>query len=471
MSKQIHSGEYRDFTGACRRWPRISADLNCRRPTGRAVFLSAAAAFILSSGGALAQQPEGTIAGPPASQNGTPGAPVGTTTVPAKAPGFFDTFTATYQIDAGIYGNAANPRNGFNFGQFNEDHANEPELNQVLVTLTRPLATDAKGYDFGFTLQGIYGSDARFLHIEGIDDHLITSRDQIVPTQANLLAHLPWFTTGGIDAKLGIVPGLQGYEALDPGQRQFYSLTYLSYYLLPAEHIGAQATLHVSPTLDIITGIDTGNQTSFGSNDNNSEPAGYIGFALNNLLNNKLTVTTVARLGPEDSRLVFGSRANDLMRVWIDLVATYKYSDALSLSGEAYYYHDDSNGSLAAYSLAGWLAYQINPIVAFNLRGEVLRDDTGVLVGNYLSNTGNIDGIRGLPIQFAGEPSPTTFGSVTANVVIKPAVDWKALDLPIKSVALRPEVRYDRSLNGTATFNDQTTKDAFMFGGDIIVGF
>ena len=125
------------------------------------------------------------------------------------------------QGEAGILGNSLNPTQGsngegYNFGQLYEDHANEPQLNQLLLTITKPVDAAATSYAFGFTLQGLYGSDMRFNHFLGIGDQFLGSqRNQLNIAQGFVAAHLPIFTSGGVDLKVGLFQSPQGYENLD----------------------------------------------------------------------------------------------------------------------------------------------------------------------------------------------------------------------------------------------------------------
>lgn len=50
----------------------------------------------------------------------------------------------------------------------------------------------------------------------------------------------------------------------------------------------------------------------------------------------------------------------------------------------------------------------------------------------------------------------TTYGAITVGVNIKPA-----MPKPIAGLTIRPEVRYDRSFNGTRPFNDSSDRDQF----------
>lgn len=350
------------------------------------------------------------------------------------------------------------------------DYANAPMLSQIMFGIQRPLDPNAKGYDFGFVLQAIYGTDARYNHILGLNDDMINNRNQLVPINLTVLMHLPWLTDGGIDVKMGLTPGAMGYEVFDPAVRPFYTFSYISDFLVPFQHIGGLATWHVNDTLDLYAGIDTGAQTSFGRNDNNSLPAGYFGFGLNKLLDGKLTLVALSRLGPEQSLLVFPN-ANSLMRSWNDVVATYKYDDKLTLAAEANVFYDGALPYNTAYGLAGYLTYTFTDELSLNARAEVMRDNTGVLVGNFMNVFDYTNSIRGLPYTFVGAPAPTTYGEISLNVAYKPKIDWAHYNLPVKTLQFRPEIRYDRSLNGTAAFNTGTSQDAFMFGGDIILGF
>jgi hypothetical protein len=42
---------------------------------------------------------------------------------------------------------------------------------------------------------------------------------------------------------------------------------------------------------------------------------------------------------------------------------------------------------------------------------------------------------------------------------------------PIANLMIRPEVRYDTSLNGTRPFNNDTHTGAFTIASDVILGF
>ena len=48
-------------------------------------------------------------------------------------------------------------------------------------------------------------------------------RYQFDVVEANVLAHVPWITEGGMDLKVGQYPTPLGYETIDPSTNPFYS--------------------------------------------------------------------------------------------------------------------------------------------------------------------------------------------------------------------------------------------------------
>lgn len=95
-------------------------------------------------------------------------------------------------IETGITGNFASPNDNQNFGRLLDDRANEPLLNQFVLTAERGLDPSmADRFDWAFRIQFLYGSDARYLKTIGLFD-LITD-DMVQPDIPELwfLAHFP----------------------------------------------------------------------------------------------------------------------------------------------------------------------------------------------------------------------------------------------------------------------------------------
>ena len=273
---------------------------------------------------------QATAPEPVTPETGKPASP-GPETPPQPA-SWFSSIKLSAQFDGGATINPASPQNGLNFGQLFTDKSNQALLNQILLTAQRLPDPKATGYDFGFQFQVLYGSDARYVQFMGEMNSTFASRYQLAVINANLQAHLPWLTAGGIDLKVGQYPTPLGYETIDPATNPFYSHSYIFNFGLPFVHTGVLTTTHVSPWLDVYAGIDSGVNTTLGSGDNNGAAAGLAGVNLT-LLDGKLTILALSHFGPENpTRTV--AKANCCFRSENDVAITYKHSDKLSFVTE-----------------------------------------------------------------------------------------------------------------------------------------
>ena len=373
------------------------------------------------------------------------------------------TISYALQFEGSIALNPASPTGNLNFGHELADRANRPLFNQALATIARPVAAGSD-IDVGFNLQALFGTDARYTPTIGLFDQTFKGRYQFVFTQANVVVHAPILSAGGVDFKIGLAPGAMGYEGIDPASRPLYTLSYITNFMVPFQTVGVIATLHASPKLDIIAGVDAGNEVVPGKSDNNGAAAGYFGISLNHLANDRLTVLAMTRFGPENSRKVIPD-ANRQMRYWNDLTVTYKLGDRTTLVGEANYIRDDGLNA-EAFGAVGYVIQTLSPEWSIALRGEVLRDAQGAFVVGFASDTAFANAIIGNPDNFVVAP-PTTYAGLTIGATYKPAM----LNAKKVAVTVRPELRYDRSLNGTRPYNGLSDKDQFIGSLDLIVGF
>lgn len=352
-------------------------------------------------------------------------------------------------LEGGITANPARPHDGINVGNFISDRANQAQINQLELTLEKINNPTIPTYQIGFTLQGMYGSDPRYFHLFGVSDRLLKGRYQLVPAQAHIDLHMPLLTKNGLDLQAGILQTPMGVEPLDPSVRPFYTLSYIAQYSEPVEHLGAMAYWHLNPTLDINFGIDSGNQTTFGQKDNHGAAAGYVGFNLNNLAHGKLNIIGMSRIGPENTINQHGE-PHKAQRYWNDIAGYYAITKKLLFTGDFNFLHDDGMHA-NAWGFASFLRYTVSPSLDLNYRGEIYRDNSGLITGSTSPS---------------GTPLPTTFGALTLGFAYKPN-----LGHGIRVFEIHPEIRFDRSLNGRRIFNDRRNIGMFTFGGDMMIGF
>ena len=437
----------------------------CR--AARPLFNTAAAMLLASTalcGGAYAQ------ATPPA-QTLMPGNPsVAPDDKPYVAPANLSEWASSikldFQGDAGITVNPAGPDSRRNFGRLFDDNSNRPVLNQLLATLSRTVDPKATSPDFGFKLQLMYGSDARIVHTLGVLDQLIHDRNQIDIVEANVTVRLPGIFANGLDVKAGIYPTPLGVELIDPKTNAFYSHSYIFNYGLPYKHIGALATAHVSDLVDLYLGIDSGTNVAigYGSGDNNNRPGGIAGIGLN-MLDGKLTVLALSHMGPENSKRNTPF-ANSAMRYYNDLAIVWKATDKLTFTTEGNYVREDGFRA-EAYGIAQYASYALSDTVTLNGRAEIYRDNTNFFVSTPVAERDYVNLERGVFSRFITAPKPTTYTEFTAGLTYKPS--WAPQQL--STLLIRPEVRYDQTLNNSRVYNDSKDRGAVTLAADVIIGF
>jgi len=385
------------------------------------------------------------------------------------------------QIQGGFMWNPAAPSTGLNFGQLLTDRATGFSLNQLLLTAEKAIDKESVSWQWGFRLQGMYGSDARYTQYLGLLNNVLPgARNQFDIVEANVQARVPIFA-GGMDVKAGMYPTPIGYETIDPATNPFYSHSYIFQFGLPFKHTGVLTVSHLTSMLDVYAGIDTGANTTWGPlGENNSALGGVAGVGLN-LMDGKLTILALSHFGPENSTRVLspvGVNANGKWRFFNDIVVTYKAMEALTLVTEANWIRDNygfTGRAVNGFGIAQYASYALNDTLTLNARAEVWRDDNNFFVGSFAGNNDPIRFQQGLPLRSAVYGAPgtnTTYGSLTLGVTWKPELLTKAIAL-----AIRPEVRWDHAFTTNRPFgaNLLTGKtgqnDNLTIGADIVLNF
>jgi hypothetical protein len=386
-----------------------------------------------------------------------------------------DTIKIGAQLDAGITGNFASPSNNENFGSLYTDRANAPILNQALLSIGRPVDPKATDYDFGFKLQGIYGTDGRYTHDAYFLDHFSKGQMQPGILEASFDAFTPWLTEGGINWQVGMFPALLGFETTDASTNPFYSHSYLFNFAVPVKHTGFNAIVHATDALDLYAGVDVGNQTIIGYDNNHAESflAG-----LKYTFNDNLNILALTHIGPENAQKVYaGTRLNadNYNRFYNDAVVSYKANDKLTLTTELNYSQDDGdliNGkikSAEAYGVAQYAAYAFSDTVTANLRAEVFSDTRGFFVASFNNGQAAVLALEGNPAanltSFSGN---STYGELTAGVTFKPTLPDSMSAI---TMLVRPEFRVDQIIGGPARFNNGKDKTAVTAALDVVLTY
>jgi hypothetical protein len=442
---------------------------------------------------------------------------------PAPPPSWWDSVTIAGWVEGSTTINFANPYNKLNFGRLFDDRANTPNFNQAVLTVAKPLDPKATGYDWGFKLQGIVGEDVRYTHYLGELDYAIHSRTQISPLEAHALFHLPWVSPvseGGIDLKIGQFVTPLGAEVITAPDNPLYSHSYI-FNAGPFQHTGIIATDHFNSWLDVFAGVTTGENTSIGwPGDMQNSPSVTAGFAAT-LLDGKLVINGATHSGPENPKQLdpylvgwpFGvvggtpvacaCNPTDTWRFLNDVNVTWKPTDSLTFISDAAYYHDNgwnpvsvtglSNDQLtivgaatglntalipirsrgvSGYGFAQYATYKVNDLFKLAGRVEVFRDNNNFFISGFPGYFDSLNLQHGFAIPSVIAAGPvtrgTTYFSITAGVTITPEIPKMQY---ITGLTIRPELRWDTTLNNTTPFAGGTKRSTVTFGLDAIVPF
>jgi hypothetical protein len=413
------------------------------------LLATSAAAALLCAGAAWADDQAAPAAAAPAA--------------PAAPASWVSGIKVHAQVEVGTTLNPDSPSDNLNFGHLFTDRSNQVLLNGVSLTAERDPDTSSKTVDIGFKVQASYGSDARYTQLIGEFNRSINSINQFDLVEANLQAHLPILTSGGMEFKIGQYGTLEGAEVMDPSGNFFYSHSYLFNFGIPLKHTGVMTETHLSPLVDLYLGADSGVNTFLGSGggaeDNVIHFHGGIGLNLG-----KVTILATTHIGPEDYAGV-GVGIHGKNRYLNDAVVTWKINDKLTAVTDLNYIYDDaykaSGGGVVQY-----LTYAINPAFSVGVRGEVWRDSNGFYVAAFPGHFDFINLLGGYASGAAVSPGkPATYGEITLGLNYKPQGLPKAID----GIVIRPELRYDGTFDGVKAYDAGTKSSQFTFGLDVVV--
>ncbi|HZZ45032.1 MAG TPA: outer membrane beta-barrel protein [Tepidisphaeraceae bacterium] len=399
---------------------------------GRTRFLLATAVCAVAFIGTSAARADDatkqdTTAAPAAQPAGTPTPPTAAAapTPPKPLMSLLDSAGIGQPLDnAGIsiYGfaegsytyNARGPVGNTNVGRvFDVDNEN-PQLNQLDLTIQRTVDPTKKSPDIGFTVEAIYGSDGRFIHSNGLDFYgpgdAVRGAQMDPENQVDLVqAYVDVALVQNVMLRAGEFATHMGYETINPTTNPLFSHSYLFGYAIPFKHTGAEVYWNATDKLTIMVGVTRGWEESLKDDNRVLDYVGQAKYVFSDKLTGYLNFTA----GPEKAT------NNDDTRVVLDAILQYAVTDKFSVAANADYgwEEDDQPGNNTGewYGLAMYAGYKINDPLTLNIRGEWFNDQ---------------DGARGLG---------TTVYEGTAGVTVTPFPS----DATMSNLKLRPEIRYD----------------------------
>lgn len=365
-------------------------------------------------------------------------------------------------LQQGFAANPAAPSDRINFGANYDWRSNDYRLNQAYFVVENTLEQEATP-NVGYRVDFLVGHDAPFFAANGLFSSLtgfdVTSgvgtdgpgsfrqvnRIGLDLPQFYLEGHIPRVLTDkGIDIRVGKFYTLMGREVYPAADTDFYSRTYENVYGTPFTHTGALATLHATPTLDVVAGVVLGWDVF---EDNNSSPSFHGAFIWNSP-DKRYSWTTAWITGPEQPH------NNRDYRTLVSSYLTVKFDSSsrlILITGGHYGFEANAavdpvtGGRKDAdwYACSAHLFYSVDPRLRLGMRAEWFRDDEGTRTA-----------------QLKRPGFAASFSDLTLGVTYKPC----------RSLQVRPEVRLDWCPDARS-YNDQTDKVQFTAAFDVIWRF
>jgi len=325
-------------------------------------------------------------------------------------------------------------------------------LDKFSLNVERTVDPTKKAFDVGFHAEGIYGTDAAFIHSNGMMD------TQTGRYQGDLLQAYVDMTIPGLPVRIraGKWIELAGFEqfsaniygAFGDPSRALYSYSYQFLYAEPGTQTGVLVTYVLNPKWSIDAGFTRGWNQSTRDANGALDFLGRVTFTPSD----KTSIIFVMTEGPEFPTGVGHNLPEGDTRHWwtaLDLVAVQKITEKLSLGLGLDYVHTPdipglTGGAKQWGGVTGYLSYAFGPYFTLNGRLEWYRD-----AANGFST---------------GAPVSARYCESTAGVAIKPFPSTKFLS----KLLFRPEFRYDHSNHPAFNSGD---KDQLTFSVDALFTF
>ena len=293
---------------------------------------------------------------------------------------------------------------GFNY------KANQFVVQQNWLRIDRPVDPTSTTPTWGFRSDTILGgTDYRFTVARGLLDSQLTAAHGepntygIDPIQAYLELYLPEIGRG-LDVKLGRFFAQFGVESNDATQNMLGSRSYAFIYD-PFTNTGLLTTLKLTDAVSVQNGLVTGSDIFI---DSAATPT-YIGSVKWAPPNGRDSVVAAVIVGSNRYNVEKAFNNPDIF----DLVYTHTFDPRLTYTLETLFGFETNVpdiGTATWYSVVQYLTYTVSPRVSATARLECFDDCQGQRTG-----------------------FPGLYTAATAGVTYK----------PLKSLWLRPEVRYD----------------------------
>jgi hypothetical protein len=299
------------------------------------------------------------------------------------------------------------------------------DLNQADIQLARAVTPSGTNWDWGGLIEMQYGSDARFIHSNGLNFYgssnpQLSPADQFDLTQAYLTLNAP--IGNGLVFTVGKFVTLLSYESINPTSNPLFSHSYSFGYAVPYSNTGATASYQINNQWAVTGGFTRGWDQALKDNNGDAlDITGQIAYTSYNVKG--LTAKFNFITGPESNDIV-PDQVNRYWRSVAEAIVSYQWGDNWTFATDAlfgYEPHAGTGGKDANwYGDTCYATYKIDPHVSVTGRGEYFNDD---------------DGARGIGAEVYEatvglEITPFPTNTYLANLLFRPEFreDWSGED-------------------------------------------
>lgn len=362
-------------------------------------------------------------------------------------------------LEQGFTWNPDSPPDRFNTGVGFNDRANEYQMNQLYVTLAKPVCTENCQWDIGGQVDLLYGTDYYFTTALGLETHnngtQRWNRDVgprangtapmygLAMPQAFVDVYAPWGY--GARFRLGHFYTIIGYETVPAVNNFFYSHSYSKLYGEPFTNTGFLSSYNVLPSTAILAGVvrgwdtweDINNEQGFLGGITWNSPDRFASFAYAVYAGDEQNELQSQVQNVPDSTLVMFSAILTL-RPSECFTYVLQYDRGFQENAAGPQFQDDADW----YSVVQYFLRDINRSWAWGCRFEWFRDEEGTRI----ETNGN-----------RGDFFECTLG-----------LNWK----PNAHLLVRPELRIDWSQSkGPLPYDGQSDSNQLLMATDVIYRF
>lgn len=318
-------------------------------------------------------------------------------------------------VDQGFTWNPASPANRTNGLVMNNYRSNDYQLNAIYFVAEKKIAAQLQQLQLGGRVDLVYGTDARFMTVDGLADNIVSDSASRYYKMAFRQAYLNLFLPigRGASVKIGTYVSPIGQETGYAPANFFYSHL-LTDSLQPGAPTGLLAEYPLTDNWNVRFGPNFG----WGTLNNINHSVSYAGSLAWTSTDKKTQIQFDYQDGKQRTQVV----ENDSLVFYYSLILNHQINDRWNYIMEhdlmtSSSRHQIENDTYQCYSLANFLIYQINEKWKSGIRIEWLQNDGG-----------RLNGVNSMPLAASGDFYDITLG-----------LNWQ----PLPHLRWRPELRYD----------------------------